>query len=257
MVRVISNDQWHPTVIALSRGDVFYAGHVIPDDAERYAQVDRIKSGEYRMVIKKQCIAVVEDIWTPYSGANLVLFMREDRSYEGVHDNLWFAKPQEITNARAALTYFAVPQIHIVTGVADAVVYGDEVLIPDYGARGPYGWVLKREDVNRYIAALPEIRDSGKLDQTHIWIETHVRPGGARYPLIRIEGWSKAPYPHWVNATMCAVSEYAVVFDIGSRIIKCITLTNMFVECLYCAKGPLRGIEVGKRLPTNLGRRRW
>jgi hypothetical protein len=256
MIRIMSEERQHPTVISLSRNDVFYARHAIPSDAERYAHVTTLASGETRLIMRKNCIVVVEDLRNPHMRADLVLFIREDRSHEGAY-SLWFAKPEEVPDLREALTFLNIPQAHVVTGVTDAVIYGDEMLVPDYGKRGPYGWIIKREDVSRYIAVLPKGRDSGHMDQLYIWREIHVRAGGESRPMIRIEGWSKYPDPIRDNVTLKSIDEYVVVYDTGSRVIKEITITNASVDAVSCDKAPLRGIQVGRRLPTNLGREKW
>lgn len=256
MIRIMSDEQCHPIVISLSRNDIFYAGHVVPGDAQRYAHVTVLTSGETRLIMRKDCIAVVEELRSPYMKADRIVFIREDRSCEGVYQ-LWFARPQQMPDLLEALTFLNIPQTHVVTGVANAVIYNDEMLVPDFGKRGPYGWIIKREDASRYIAVLPKVRDSGKMDQLRIWREVHVRAGGGSRSLIRIEGWGKYPNPLKDNATLKSIDEYTIVFDVGSRVIKAITVTNAFVEGVFCDKGPLRQIQVGKRLPQNLARCKW
>lgn len=256
MMRIMSNERCRPTVVSLSRYDIFYVRHVIPSDAEKYAHVSILANGETRLIMQKDCIAVVEGLKSPYMGADLMVFIREDRTNEGVY-NLWFAEPQEVPGLREALEFINIPQAHVVTGVADAVIYSDEVLIPDCGKRDPYGWIIKREDVSRYIAVLPKGRDSGDMDQLRIWREIHLRAGGGSRMMIRIEGWSRYPDPINDNATLKSVDEYVIVFDAGSRVIKLITITNEFADDVSCDRGPLRGIKVGKRLPQNLARKKW
>lgn len=255
-MKVLSNMAHVPTVITFECGDLFYTRYAMPDDIERYARANLLRSGEVRLIFRKKCLAVVEEFEFPYARAGVISFVREDRSTEGIYQ-LYFAEPREDTELREALWYLGMPQVHAVTGLPHAILYGDELLIVGFEKRGAYGWLIKRTDAESYKEAASKLRNCAKTDSLRIWRERHRREDGTEYPLIRIEGWSEIPDPAMVNKTLCAATEYSIVFEAESRIVRSITLTNEFVGNLPKDDGPLRSIRVGRPLPGSLARNHW
>lgn len=255
MVWVIAEPRNDMTIIALKKNSIFYAGILIPDQIGHLAKVDRITSGEYRLVIKKDVILLVEDLWNdPCTGARHVLFMREDRSKEGA-GSLQFVGVHYYDSAlRKALQETNLTRVNTTGGMDKVLVYGDEIAVqePSCGF-GFHGWIIKRADIQKYLKESPSISNPPQMAQLVVWHEVHALPGGGQKSIVRIEGWSKPrSYPEEA-ATLKSVSEYTIVFDATTRIVHRIFVSNAYVGGALCDRSPIRGIATGKKLPGNLG----
>lgn len=249
MVRVISEPNSYTSVITLKRGFVFYCAGIVPDEIEHLVKMDCIASGEMRLIAKINLVVVVEGLWQLCTGANHILFIRPDRTHEGA-GSLWLARPEQWPWLRDALVAANVPHVESVGGFHHVLLYRDELAIPESGSPLEfYGWIIKREDVERYVKQEREDRRSfGRLT---IWHEVHWDHNGERFPVVRIEGWSEPRIKD--DVTICEMNEFVVMFDEESRIVQRITVINVFVpNGVACDRAPLRSIAVGRKLPANL-----
>lgn len=245
MLTVIKQPNFQSAVIALERGDVFYSAGVVPDGVGDLIRVDRIASGEMRMIARKNIISVVHELWDTKTGADHILFIRADRRDERI-GRAWSVKALSYWPRLAmALNYLRVPVTMAIGGFKNALIYGDEIVVP-YDASGLYGWTIKRKDAERYIAEF----EAEELGRIRIWCENHINEEGREYPLIRIEGWSEPG--DFKDITLWSLAEYTVIFNRRSRIIQRIMLTNEFVSGVDCGKTPIARIAIGKPLPGNL-----
>lgn len=255
MVTVISAPNSYTTVIALERGSVFYSGGIVPDEAGHLVRMDCIATGETRIVAKKDLVIAVEGLWhDPCTGANHILFIRADRTSEGA-GSLWLGKPQQNPELRKALLDANVPHIEAVKGFDHVLVYNDEIAVPESKTGfGFFGWIVKRDDVEKYLKAETQKKCLGRMRRLTIWHEIHLDHNGEKVPSVRIEGWSEPP--PIMDMTLWAMTEFTVWFNDDSRIVHRIAVTNAFVENIPCDRSPIRSIKVGKRLPDSLGRKK-
>ena len=250
MLRIISGKECPAEVVAVGKNNLFYCDGLVPNKIYGLASVDMIAQGKKRLRAKKDLVLVVQGVWQhPHNGVDQIFFMREDRTREGMK-SLLFARAYLNDALKQILITAGMPRIECIGGFGLVPVYGDEIAIAE-SVHGPYGWIIKRDDVKRYLGGKSIVlkESSGELGQIRVWHETHIDAQGALYPLIRIEGWSAPPIPN--DSTLRSVNEYVVFYDTKSRVVQRILLTNTFAEGIRCDQA-LENIVVGKSLPNNL-----
>lgn len=252
MLQVISARDCPMTVVALARNNLFYCKGVVPDRTTDLVWMDTIATGETRLVARKDLIMVVEGLQSDsHTVADCIKFIREDRTKEGAGSLLIEqSSDDEYSDVRQVLMEANVPKVKYIGGFRSIPIYGDEIAIA-VASWSSYGWILRQKDVDRYRKAIKNI-EAEELGRLRVWHEIHIDQDGHEYPVVRIEGWSEPPLHD--DVTVLSVSEYAVVYNIKSRIVQRILLTNGHVESLPCERGPIRSIVLGKRLPECLAR---
>ena len=256
MIRVISEPNSCTSVITLEKGSVFYCIGIVPDEVEHLVKMGCIASGETRLIARMDLVVVVEMLWQLGTGANHVLFIRADRTGEVGVGSLLFARPEQRPGLRDALIAANVPHVESVRGFDHVLIYGDELAIPESpNTFGFYGWIIKRDDAEKYVKQKQKKNEERRFGRLTIWHEVHWDHNGDRFPVVRIEGWSEPQVKD--DVTMCAMNEFTVLFDEGSRIVQRIVMTNVFVpNGVACDRSPLRNVAVGKKLPGNLAIKR-
>ncbi len=249
MVRVLNRPNAHEAIIAVKERSLFYFGGTPPEGIGDLVRMDRIATGEIRIMAKTDIVLLVDGLWDdPCTGARSVFFIRNDRSKEGV-GSLRVPKFHPMCRLREALIYENIPCVEVIGGFDRVLVHDDELAVPD-ASLGPYGWIIKRSEVERYLeAAPPEV----VLKKFHVWHEIHVDAAGNNCPNVRIEGIGNPL--DLTDPTLRSITEYTIAYDMDSRVVQWIKLRNNEVAGILTDRSPLQSIKVGKELPPYLKRR--
>lgn len=81
-------------------------------------------------------------------------FVRKDRKAEGAK-GLRFAQPKSFPRLRAALSQEGRPTLHAWGGFGLALVYADELVVPDYSMSGSSGWIIRRSEIADLLKRVP------------------------------------------------------------------------------------------------------
>lgn len=249
MVKILGKTDTWKAVITLARWSMFYAESVAFELAGDLMRVERLASGKFRVIAMKDLVIVVEGLWTDsYTGADRIMFVRADRAKEAV-GTVWLASPQHWPELRNALLVANVSPVRAIDGFDQVPIYNDEIAILE-SAHGTHGWIIKREDIRRYLWQKTPKNDIRVLGRFKIWHEIHIGKDGEFFPRVRIEGWNEPQ--NFEAATVWNIYEFTILFDKKSRIVQQISLTNAYVENLSVGRSPLRSIAIGRKLPRCL-----
>ncbi len=243
-------------VIGIDEGETFFANFMTPEGIENFTEVEQLERGSTRIKAKAALIMVVEGLHESKHGCKHIRFVRFDRRSEGAH-GLNGIEEKKWPRLRAALCHCEVSRIHAQGGFGQAVAYSDEMAVPDYSMSGSWGWIVKRNDIEKYLDALPPLKDSGEIgmvwinhvgwmntpDECHIVVVDH-DPTNDEVPIYHDR-------PRGCEMS-CNHQIFRVEYDKGSRLVKRIINQSTSKDCPgvgYKVQPVARYIEVGKRLP--------
>jgi len=232
--------------IRISKGEEFFVNHMIPDDCRTFAKIERMENGSKKLTTKTDLLAIVESLHKSQKGCKHIRFIRNDRSKEGAR-GLQVVTPKQWPRLRVALGYAGKPATHVQGGFENAVAYSDEIAIPNYSMSGSSGWIVRRDEIGKYLDALPELKDSGKIEIFLVGIFGWMNvPDDCSIDIIKKDATEKLlPYTHL----------YKVEYDKGSCLVKKITDVYSNKESTsvgYKVSPVARYIHLGRRLPADI-----
>lgn len=154
-------------VLALNQGSYFFVNHTFPTGIEDFAEIDFKDNGSVRLISKANLILVVEKIHPSFKGAKYLKFVRFERNVSERH-KLRFAEPKSFPKLQSILLETNERLYNSVGGLDNAVIYEDEILVPNEPA---FGWIINRSEANNY---LPEEKNI-----VYFFVE-HTKRGTAR-----------------------------------------------------------------------------
>ena len=241
-------------VISLSKGEVFFAKYLQPDNIREYAETE-----EEKITFTRDTLAVVEGLHASGHGCKHVRFVRNDRMSEGVK-GLGFVKIKPWPKLRVALNCAGVKRVHAPGGFQNALAYRDEIAVPDYSVSGASGWIILKKDVGHYLDALPPLpKDNGELRTIYSEETGYGSPDtfkavlyGSMYPVTSLTYYDR---PRGSRESYNPRNLYAITFDAGSRLVKKIVHVPTDKEVQDCTIRYSSGVQrstdakVGTRLP--------
>jgi len=247
-------------VIGIAKGQSFFAKYMIPDGTGNFAEVEHMNNGSTKLTAKVAMVAVVEGLHKSRRGAKHIRFVRGDRKAEGAK-GLNFVQPKAWPRLRVALSHSNVPTVHALGGFGNAVAYRDEIAIPAYSMSGSRGWIIRRQEIGRYLNELPPLHDSGEIGVIWVdhtgWMNT---PDECSIHVVDHDPSADEPPSYYDRARGSWMSSnhqiFRVEYDKGSRVVKRIVNLRSNEECGavgWKVHPVVRYIEVGKRLPAAIG----
>jgi len=251
----INNLGYGNTVIGVGQGETFFASFMIPEGIENFGKIERVMRGATKIKAKSALIMVVEGLHPSKQGCKHIRFVRLDRGSEGA--GLATIEEKKWPRLRVALKHSNVPRIHVQGGFGQAVAYSDELAVPDYSMSGSWGWIVRREDIAKYLNALPPLNDSGEIGMVWInhvgWMNT---PDECQIVVVDHDPTNEVAPTYHDRSRGCDMSAnhliFRVEYDKGSRLVKRIVNQSTNQDCARVGSKVLpvaRYIEVGKRLP--------
>jgi len=150
-------------VVSLKKGEIFFVRHIIPDGVDRLVRVSEANNG-VRLAAKADILLVAEGVTESLRSARHVRFIRKSRRGAS---NLMFVSEKPWPRLRAALLYSGVQPVRVPGGFSRAILYGDEIAVPNFSVSGSSGWIIRRCDIQNYLNAMPPLPDEdGQLDPT-------------------------------------------------------------------------------------------
>lgn len=249
-------------VVALQKGEVLLVEHMLTKGIEEFAEIKGEIKGELslkKVVPRQPLILLVENLRE--KRCKHVRFARVDRGAKGLD----FARPKPWPRLRVALLHADVSPVHVLGGFENALVYQDEIAIPNYSISGSTGFIIPKREITKYLQSLPPLRDSGEIGTIWIdsvgWVNT---PDEFSAKITNYDPTDEEPPSYYDRGRGEHVSfnrsVFRVEFDRGSRVVKKITHLFSGEDCeiiTYAVKPFVRYIEVGKRLPNiDIGRKK-
>ena len=257
MIKKISNESDRITIIRMDKGDIIFSTHLVPDGVNLLVNIEQTKNGSKKITALVDILLVVENLHHSGRGCQHVRFIRAERK-DGL--GLRFANPELWQKLRVALVYAEKSTFHAPGGFDRALIYQDERAVPNYSMAGANGWIILKNDINKYLSALPLLKDSGKIG--FLWINHAGCIDTPEECSVQVVDHNptgeKAPeyYDRYQGRYMSLNHQiFQVEYDEGSCIIKRIFNLTHKEECKkmsYKVNPYVRYVEVGRILPREL-----
>lgn len=151
-------------------GETIFVRHIVADVPEELGTVSPVAGSKSSQVVFHQAVlALVEEPSANGLTVKHLRFVREDRGRRaggGLDPATEGARNGSISavriwpRLRAALRHAQLPRV-VIPGGFVPIIYRDEMAVADYSVDGSGGWIIPRKDIDRYLASLPPLMDSG------------------------------------------------------------------------------------------------